>query len=393
MKEQERIQCAIIRGGTSRGVYIKKNELPSDPVLRDNVILAIFGSPDIRQIDGLGGADPLTSKLAVIGPPTRKDADVDYTFGQVSITQSIVDYRGNCGNISAGVGPFAIDEGLVAAKEPYTVVRIHQVNTGRIIIAEVPVTEGKALVEGDYKIDGVPGSGSEIKLDFADFAGCVSGKLLPTGAPRNILEIEGVGKLEVSIVDAANPVVFCRARDMGLKGTERPDEIDSQKGLLERIEGIRATIAQLLGIVKEKSKATIESPYIPFIAFVSPPATYRSYTTGENVQARDIDLTSRLLFMQRTHKAYPVTGAICTAVAARIPGTIVSEVLKKESSRINRLSIGHPAGNILVDVDVEKDKEEFTIARAAIGRTARRIMDGYVYVRRSLFTSKHQTPL
>src|SRR4030042_3770686 len=190
MPQQRRIRCALMRGGTSRGLYVMRNELPRDPVLRDRVILAMYGSPDIRQIDGIGGADALTSKLAIIGPPTREDADVDYTFGQVSMTAPFVDYAGNCGNISSGVGPFAIDEGLVDAVEPLTVVRIHQTNTESIIVAEVPVSEGKAAAGGGYRIDGVPGTGAKIGLDFSDTAGAVTGRALPTGRAQGLVEVE-----------------------------------------------------------------------------------------------------------------------------------------------------------------------------------------------------------
>jgi 2-methylaconitate cis-trans-isomerase PrpF len=379
------LRCAIYRGGTSKGVFIHRNELPSNPVLRDRVILAIFGSPDIRQIDGLGGADPLTSKVAIIGPPTRPDADVDYLFGQVDLTRPLVDYRGNCGNISAGVGPFAIDEGLVEAKEPITKVRIHQVNTKRIIVAEVPTVGGKAAIEGNYKIDGVPGTGARIMLDFADSAGSVTGKLLPTGNVVDELNVESVGKIEVSIVDAANPTVFCKMSDIGLKGTETPHEIDSNTSLRERIEDIRGTVAELIGLVKDKKKAKVESPYIPFIAFVDKPLTYTAFTTSEVIKDEEIDLTSRLCFMQQTHKAYPVTGAVCTGVAARIPGTIVNRALSERGKRSPEIRIGHPAGVINIEVNVEERDSEFIIKRAAIGRTARRIMEGYVYVPRKCF--------
>lgn len=383
--QQVMLRCVIYRGGTSRGVYIHRNELPSDPALRDKVILAIFGSPDIRQIDGLGGADPLTSKVAIIGPPTRPDADVDYLFGQVSLTKPFVDYRGNCGNISAGVGPFAIDEGLVRAEEPVTKVRIHQVNTKRIIVAEVPTVNGKAAIEGDFKIDGVPGTGARIMLDFADSAGSVTGKLLPTGNVVDELSVESVGKIEVSIVDAANPTVFCKMSDIGLNGTETPQEIDSDVDLRERIEDIRGTAAELIGLVRNKKRAAIESPYVPFIAFVSKPLTYTAFTTGAVVKAEEIDLTSRLCFMQQTHKAYPVTGAICTGVAAKIPGTIVNKAISERGKRSLEIRIGHPAGTISIEADVQERDSEYLIKRAAIGRTARRIMEGYVYIPRKVF--------
>lgn len=189
MSEMLRVRCAILRGGTSKGIFLHENDLPRDRVLRDRMILAIFGSPDVRQIDGLGGADPLTSKLAIIGPSSRPDADVDYTFGQVSIKEPLIDYSGNCGNISAAVGPFAIDEGLVRAQEPVTYVRIHNTNTGKIIVAEVPVQNGKAKVTGDYQIDGVPGTGAKIMLDFAGTAGAATGRLLPTGRPIDVLDV------------------------------------------------------------------------------------------------------------------------------------------------------------------------------------------------------------
>jgi len=382
--QQVMLRCAIYRGGTSRGVYIHRNELPSDPIMRDKVILAIYGSPDIRQIDGLGGADPLTSKVAIIGPPTRSDADVDYLFGQVSLTRPFIDYRGNCGNISAGVGPFTVDEGLVEPKEPITRVRIHQVNTNRIIVAEVPTVNGKAAIEGDYKIDGVPGTGARIMLDFADSAGSVTGKLLPTGNVVDELNVESVGKIEVSVIDAANPTVFCRMSDVGLNGTETPWEIDSNTSLCECIEDIRGTAAELIGLVKDKKKAAAESPYVPFIAFVNKPVTYTTFTIGEVVKAEDIDLTSRLRFMQQTHKAYAVTGTVCTGIAAKIPGTIVNEALSERGKRSKEIGIGHPAGIITIEVDMRKGDSEFIIERAAVGRTARRIIEGYVYVPRKV---------
>ena len=195
-------KVVIHRGGTSKGIFIKENELPKDPEARSRVIRAIFGTPDRREIDGLGGADVLTSKLAIIGPSTRPDADVDYTFAQVSFDTELVDYGGNCGNISAGVGPFAIDEGMVAVTEPITRVRIHQVNTDCILIADVPVKDGKACTMGDCRIDGVPGTGAKIMLDFNDTAGSTTGKLLPTGNPVDTVHVEGYGDFEVSIVDA-----------------------------------------------------------------------------------------------------------------------------------------------------------------------------------------------
>ncbi|MHB0869781.1 MAG: PrpF domain-containing protein, partial [Chloroflexota bacterium] len=273
--DQERIRCVFMRGGTSRGAYLLQKDLPRDPRLRDRVILAIYGSPDPRQIDGLGGADSLTSKVAIIAPSSRSDADVDYTFGQVSIANPVVDYQGNCGNICSGVGPFAVDEGLVPVTEPITRVRIYNTNTKKVIVAEVPVKEGKALVEGDCAIDGVPGTGARIMLDFVDSGGAVTGRLLPTGRVRDTIQVED-RRYTVSLVDAANPGIFVRAGDLGLKGTELAGEIDANPWLLQELESIRSIGAEMIGLVQDRRDGTRLSPAVPKVAFVSPPHEYRS---------------------------------------------------------------------------------------------------------------------
>jgi len=382
--EMEMIRCSIIRGGTSKGIYIMKNQLPRDPEKRDAVIRAIYGSPDLRQIDGLGGADVLTSKLAIISPSSREDADVDYTFGQVSFETAFVDYRGNCGNISSAVGPFAIDEGLVEAKEPITTVRIHLTNSNNILVAEVPVKGGKAAVEGELSIDGVPGTGAKITLDWADTQGAVTGKLLPTGNPQDIIQI-GSKKYSVSIVDAANPLVFIKADDLGMSGIETPAEIEQNKSLMETIEQIRGRAAEMIGMVDHWELAATKSPYIPFFAIISPSRDYRTFD-GKEVKCDDIDFVSRLLFMLRMHKTYPGTGTVCTGAAARIPGSIVWEVMKEEAKSRIKINIGHPAGIIPVESEAEIINGEVKLKRAAIYRTARRIMDGYVYVKKSVFS-------
>jgi 2-methylaconitate cis-trans-isomerase PrpF len=356
-----------------------RGDLPARPELRDRVILRMYGSPDVRQIDGMGGADPLTSKLAIIGPSTRAGADVDYTFAQVSIDEPLVDYKGNCGNISSAVGPFAIDEGLVDAVEPRTTVRIHQTNTGCTLVAAVPVAEGKAAVEGDYHIDGVPGTGARIDLDFSATAGAVTGRILPTGNPLDRLDVEGVGSVDVSVVDAGNPCVFVRAQDLGIEGTETPDQIDANGALKDRIERIRGTAAARLGLVDDWRRAAQESPYIPFFSLVSPPADYVDFTTGRMVEAQGADLIARLLFMLRMHKTYPVTGTVCTGAAAKIPGTIVHQAARPESRGRSLTRIGHPAGVIDVEAIVRSD-DGLHLLRASVGRTARRIMEGYVFV-------------
>lgn len=372
-------RVALYRGGTSKAVFMMKNELPQDPVQRDRVIRAIFGSPDPRQIDGLGGADVLTSKFAMIGPPTRPDADVDYTFAQVSFDSPAVDYGGNCGNISSAVGPFAIDEGLVPTVEPVTTVRIHQTNTHCILLAHVPVKDGKAQVLGDCAIDGVPGTGAPIWMDFSQTGGSTTGRLLPTGSLTDRIEAAG-GEYEVSIVDAGNVVVFLEAAALGLKGTESCAELEADRALMARMEAIRAASAVKAGMVPTAELATKESGYVPFLALVSPPAAYRT-PMGKEILAGDIDLTTRLYFMGHIHKAYPGTGSVATGAAARIPGTLVWRQLGDRARENGPLRIGHPSGVMISDAAADRARESVTFQRLAYVRTARRLLEGTCYVR------------
>jgi len=381
MSQTEKINCVIMRGGTSKGIFLKVNDLPQDNAKRDQLICEIFGSPDVRQIDGLGGADALTSKLAIIAPATRPDADVDYTFGQVSITKPYIDYSGNCGNISAAVGPFAIDEGLVRAQEGLTTVRIHNTNTKKIIVAEVPTVDGKASIVGDCAIAGVPGTGAKIMLDYSDTAGAATGKMLPTGNVKDVLDIPGYGPVTVSIVDVANPVVYVAAKDLKLSGIETPQQVDSNKDLLQLLEQIRGTAAVKIGMAKTPEDALANVPAFPMIAFVSPAADYQDFTTGNPISAGEVDFVSRLMFMQKLHKTYAGTATICTGAAAKIPGSVVNEAIVDVEQK-SCIRIGHPAGVIEVEVAVEKQSGQVVLKRAAMSRTARRIMEGYAYVRK-----------
>lgn len=367
-----------MRAGTSKGIFIKNEDLPKDQKVRDELILKIFGSPDIRQIDGLGGADPLTSKLAIIGSPTREDADIDYTFGQVSYVAAKIDYSGNCGNISAGVGPYAVNQGLVKVEEPYTTVRVHNTNTGKMLIEKVEVVDGKAKVTGDYSIAGVPGTGSEITIDFSDTAGASTGKLLPTGNVIDKMEVSGYGEIEVSLVDAANPMVFVRAKDLELTGIETPAEIDENKEILATLEEIRGKAAVMMGLVDNWKEAVNKVPAFPMLAFVSPAQDYEDFTKGDKISENDVDFVSRLMFMQVIHKTYAGTGTICTGAAARIEGTIVNEAMGSKG-KDEVLRIGHPAGVITIDVAASKSDDNWKLEKAAISRTARRIMEGYCY--------------
>ncbi len=384
MAEFRKIPVVIQRGGTSKGIYIHEKDLPKDPVLRDRVILAIFGSPDKRQIDGLGGADPLTSKVAIISPHSGAEADVNYTFGAVDLNEPIVDYKMNCGNISTGVGPFAIDEGLVKAKGPETVVRILNTNTNKILRAFVPTAEGKTRYLGDYRIDGVPGTAAKILLDFSVTAGAVTGKLLPTGNPVDVVEVPSIGKMEMSLVDAANPLCFIRPDVLGFSGTEGPLDqkvIDS----LNKIELIRGAAAKIIGLADDPVKARFQSPAIPMLAVVSEPAPYVSYTDGHRIDPNEIDFASRLFYMQEMHKTYAGTGSVCTAAAAMIDGTLVHRVNSARAKKTHTVRIGHPGGVIPIEMEVEKTSHGFHLKKAAFGRTSRRIMEGFVYVPEPMF--------
>ena len=382
-----KIPCVIQRGGTSKGIYLHEKDLPADPELRRKVVLAIFGSPDKRQIDGLGGADPLTSKVAIISPSKRKDADVDYTFGAIDINEPIVDFSSNCGNISSGVGPFAIDEGLVQARDPETVVRIYNTNTDKILKAYVPTPKGKTQYLGDYSIDGVPGTSSKILLDFSGTEGSATGKLLPTGNTVDVVSIPSIGRVEMSIVDAGNPGCFLRPEVLNLSGTEGPRDkkiIDS----LDKIELIRGTAAKMIGLVKDAAKARIEKPSVPFIAFVCEPRAYTSFTDGTTVDAGEIDFVIRTFYMQEMHKTIGGTMTVCTGAAAMIEGTIVNAVCSPRAHQTKTVRMGHPCGTISIEASVARDAGGFHLTLAAFGRTSRRIMEGVVYVPESLYGAK-----
>ena len=369
--DQKRIPTVIMRGGTSKGIYLKVNDLPEDQAEKDALILELFGSPDIRQINGLGGADPLTSKLAIVGPSTHPDADVDYTFAQISLYKAIVDYKGNCGNISAGVGPFAIDESMVKAVSPVTTVRIHNTNTGKILIADVQVKDGKAKVIGDESIAGVPGTAAPILLNFAGTAGAATGNVLPTGNVVDKIQTSK-GEIEVSIVDVANPVVFVKAETVGMKGTETPDVINGNKELLAYLEEIRSICTAKIGMASSPEKATEESPAFPMIAFITKAQDYTDFTTGKTIKGEDVDFVSRLMFMQQLHKTYAGTATACTGACSQIKGTLVNQIIDDIEHK-NRIRIGHPAGVIPVVAEVDGTN----VKQASLVRTARRLMEGY----------------
>lgn len=366
---------ALIRGGTSKGVFLRAEVLPEDAAARDRMILALFGSPDPRQIDGLGGADLLTSKLAIIGPPSRNDADLDYTFAQVSIDDPVVDYDINCGNLSAAVGAFAVDEGLVTPTDPITTVRIHNTNTGRILVAGVPLRGGRAAVEGEYVVHGVPGTGAPISLDFGQTAGGITGSLFPTGSEADVLDTE-IGPVRATIIDLANLSVFFPAAAVGLTGTERPGQMSADQ--FAAVDAVKAAAAKELGM--EVDGLT------PVPAFVAPPAPFIDYSTGRDVGADEIDLLARVIGGRPPvlHKAYPGTLAATTGVAAGIPGTTVHDAYAPTSDGMIR--IGHTSGVMPVRARVHREADAWVVDEAVYHRTARRLAEGIAFLRTAALT-------
>jgi methylitaconate Delta-isomerase len=376
------IPCSILRGGTSRGVFFAAGDLEFERPTVERILLNVFGSPDPRQTDGLGGATSLTSKAAIVGASSRPDADVDYTFAQVGVGTSAVDWVGNCGNISSAVGPYAINAGLVERAAGETVVRIHNTNTGKVIVATVPMDGDRAATLGDHRIDGVPGTGPRIKLAFQEPAGAVSGKLLPTDRPLDTLELADGRELRVSVVDAANPTVFIEAQAIGLSGTELPAELEANVAATATMEEARGIVAARLGLVEDPARATELSPAVPKVGVVISPTSYPT-TGGGRVEAAQVDLVGRLMTMQRPHAAYMVTGGIATAAAAFIEGTVVAAAagLSVEPGGSNLVRIGHPAGVIEAEVTLGEGAPP-DVRSVAITRTARAIMDGAVHVPR-----------
>lgn len=381
-KEFIKIPAVYMRGGTSKGVYLMVEDLPEDPAIRDKVILDIYGSPDIRQINGMGGADPLTSKVALLAVSKRPGVDIDYTFGYVGIKDAVVDYEGNCGNISSGVGVYAIRQGLIKAVEPVTKVVIFNTNTNKIIEALIPVKDGDVVFEGEYSIAGVPGHGAKIVMNFPNSAGSKTGRLLPTGNVRDTMILKDGRSVQVSLVDAANPSVFVKAADIGLTGKELPADCDSNPQILEIMEEIRVRAGVMMGLATSVEKV---GPAVPKVAFVAPAQDYPS-SEDNLVAAGEVDLVARTKAMAEMHKTYAVTGGICIATAAMIDGTVVSDVCTPEAKNKGEVRIGHPSGVLEVFVDVRNNSETgWTLLQAGVCRTARPIMDGQVYVSRKAY--------
>jgi 2-methylaconitate cis-trans-isomerase PrpF len=381
--KQIRIPAVFMRGGTSNAIVFNAKDLPRDRAEWDAIFIAAIGSPDPygRQLDGMGGGISSLSKVCVIGPPTRADADVDYTFAQVSVKEAKVDYSGNCGNMSSAMGPYAVDEGIVAVTGKDALVRVHNTNTRKIIWSRFALDEGLSAVDGDLAIPGVSGTGSPVRLEFREPGGATTGKLLPTGRVAEILEVPGHGRFNVSMVDAANACCFVRADELGLTGTEMPEALDSNTGLLERLAAIRLAASVAMGIASNDEEARAKR-VVPFIGFVSGPQDAVTLT-GEKLAAGDVDLTGRIISNGQPHRALPLTGSLCMAVASRLEGSVVHAVTRGSSDAQAPIRIAMPSGVLTVAATVRRNGDEWYAEQGAFYRTQRRLFDGYVYVRAS----------
>lgn len=376
-----RIPAVYMRGGTSKGVFFHAKDLPADPGERDRVLLRVIGSPDPygKQIDGMGGATSSTSKVVLVSPSSRSDCDVEYLFGQVAIDAPVIDWSGNCGNLTTAVGPFAISEGLVApGTDGVRTVRLWQANLGKRIIAHVPVRAGEVVEEGDFELDGVTFPAAEIRLEFLEPAGNAGGAL-PTGRPLDQLEVPGLGRLEASLVDAGNPTVFVTAEAVGLRPGQSQTEVNADPELLERFERVRAAATVAMGLAESAEEATAKRPATPKLAMVTSPADYVA-SNGRTIAARDIDLTARMISMGKMHHALPGTGAVAFAVAAVLPGTLVSRLFGAGSATERRIRLGHPSGILPVGAQAVCRDGTWTVAKAVMSRSARRLMEGWVRV-------------
>ncbi|TDI64672.1 MAG: PrpF family protein [Alphaproteobacteria bacterium] len=378
--KQLRLRAVFMRGGTSNAIMLRTGDLPEDRALWPALFLAAMGSPDPngRQLDGMGGGISSLSKVCVIGPPSRPDADIDYTFIQIMVTDAAVDTSGNCGNMSSAVGPFAVDEGIIPRPEGKdAVVRIHNTNTGKIIVSRFTMDGELAAVDGDFALPGVAGTGAPVRLEFLDPGGSGSAGLLPTGKVVDELEAPGIEPILVSMVDAALPAVFLDAAALGAEGTELPSEMDGDRGLMDKLETIRLAASVRMGIAATPAAAA-KIPHIPKVALITGPKDAKTLA-GETIIGDDMDVTVRMISIGNTHRAVPVTGSLCLAVAARIEGSVVNALARPLATGTD-IRIANPSGVITVAAELRKDGEDWVAEHAVLYRTQRRLMEGTLLV-------------
>ena len=364
-QSQTPIACTLMRGGTSKGPFFLASDLPDDAQVRNRVLLAAMGSPDPRQIDGVGGADSLTSKAAIVSRSARPGIDVDYLFAQVSIDRPLVDVTPNCGNMLAGVGPFAIERGLIPAKDPVTPVRIYMVNTGSTAVSHVPTPGGEVAYGGQASIAGVPGTAAAIRIDFLDTAGSVCGMLLPTG--HSLDQIDGVA---ATLIDNGMPVVVLRAADFGKSGYETPAELDADKNFKTRLEEIRLAAGERMGLGDVRSKV------VPKMTLIAPPE-------------RGGHLATRTFVPHKCHAAIGVLGAVTVGTACAIPGSVAAGIVSLPVGSVKRLSVEHPSGEFSLEIEVEeKSQGAVRVTRSSLIRTARALFRGEVLIPTSIWVGK-----
>ncbi|MDX2314139.1 MAG: PrpF domain-containing protein, partial [Gammaproteobacteria bacterium] len=352
---QQKIRAVFMRGGTSKAVVFRQQDLPVDRGQWDAIFLAVMGSPDpnARQLDGMGGGISSLSKVCVVGPPSHAEADIDFTFAQVLVREARVDYQSNCGNMSSAMGPFAVDESLVDVDGGEARVVIHNTNTRKLVYATFPIDDGATAVDGAFEIPGVAGSGAPVRLEFRDPGGAGSGKLLPSGNVLDVLDVAGVGPVEASMVDAANACVFIDAARVGITGTESPTELDARTEIMDMLEAIRCAAGVAMGLGDSVEDVRTRSPSNPKIGLVAAPRDAVDLR-GQAIAADAGDLTARIISMGNTHRALPLTGALCLGVAAHITGTVVHRHTRSAREQGADLRILQPSGVSIVGAEVER---------------------------------------
>ena len=357
-RRQQAIPCTLMRGGTSKGPFFRLEDLPSDPTLRDKVLLRLMGSPDAKQIDGIGGATTVTSKVALVSVSQHPEADIDYLFAQVDIEKAIVDWGPTCGNMLAAVGPFALEENLVASNGEVSTLVIRNVNTESLITASIQTPQGSVEYEGDYGIAGVPGTAAPIRLDFHQIMGSKTGKLLPTGSVRD--EFDGV---EVTCIDVAMPMVIIAAHSLGKTAAEGKAELEGDRVFMQRLERIRLQAGEAMGF------GNVSGSVIPKIAILGPPRH-----TGQ--------LSGRYFTPLDLHPSYAVSGAICSASCAAMPGSVLDGLGQKDADDPQHIGIEHPSGVIDVKLKTECHQGRFSVVSGGVYRTARKLFKGEVFIPR-----------
>jgi len=372
-----KIPCSIYRGGTSKGLFLRGCDLPTDTAARDALILSLFGSPDKKQINGLGGATPTTSKLAIVEVSARPDADVDYTFGQVSIDQPSIDYKPNCGNISSAVGPFAAVQGIVSVPENgMAIIRIFNTNTKSILVSRFEMKDGQPVWDGETEIPGVPGFAAPVYLDFFDAGGAVTGRLFPSGTRMDEISGPNGEHFHVTIVDVGNLTVVVDGDDLGFSGFEVTEEEIGP--MLSKLEHIRVEAGRKIGLFRPDETVLASTHALPKIAVVASPVSYRT-ANGKNITKEDYEISARVLSMGTLHPSYAVTGGIALSVSAKLSGTVSHQKLTANSNQSQKVRIGHPAGILEMEPFIS-DGTEPQVEKITLVRTARLLMEGQALI-------------